>query len=364
MDHVVCAVAVSDEYQPDEGELDPENNAYLVDAEAVCVAGSRGVGNFVHQDLAPDTRPLAVGGVASAAVREADEGLKRYKSFRHISFRIKTMAWIGRVIKEIFIDFSGLVRSKLLATTIDITAIDLQHIDSAEWRVVKSLPTVTISQSSPLSTLKNNNSWNFRKANWDKFTDDLDSYCSQIIDFNNLKILVQSFNRGVQKAAKLSIPRRKRRNDWMPYWKDHNIDALIHERDSACNDLEKNNNIENRRKFTDICREVEEEIAAYKREKWADFCGRLDLRKDSQHWNVIKVLNNRSTQVNNRPTSNIIVSNGHKSKTDLEAANLLATHYEQARKLSFQNSDKKQKKAYKQVLQQNKSYIYTERHLY
>ncbi|GFY58829.1 putative RNA-directed DNA polymerase from transposon BS [Trichonephila inaurata madagascariensis] len=39
-----------------------------------------------------------------------------------------------------------------------------------------------------------------------------------------------------------------------------------------------------------------------------------------------------------------------------QAANLLATHYEQASKLSFQNSDKKQKKACKQVLQQNKSY--------
>ncbi|GFY39610.1 a disintegrin and metalloproteinase with thrombospondin motifs 9 [Trichonephila inaurata madagascariensis] len=161
---------------------------------------------------------------------------------------------------------------------------------------------------------------------------------------------------GMIKAAQLSIPRRKRRNDWVPYWKDHNIEALIHERDSACNDLEKNNNIENRRKFVDICHKVEEEIAAYKREKWADFCGILDPRKDSQHWNVIKVLKSRSTQVNNRPTSNIIVSNGHKSKTDLEAANLLATNYQQASKLSFQNSDKKQKKACKQVLQQNKSY--------
>ncbi|GFY48719.1 reverse transcriptase domain-containing protein [Trichonephila inaurata madagascariensis] len=157
--------------------------------------------------------------------------------------------------------------------------------------------------------------------------------------------LIKLLTSGVQKAAKLSIPRRKRRNDWVSYWKDHNIDALIHERDSACNDLEKNNNIENRRKFAGICHKVEEEITASKCEKWAAFCGSLDPRKDSQQWNVIKVLNSRSTQVNNRPTSNIIVSNGHKSKTYLEAANLLATHYEQASKLRFQNSDKKQKKS-------------------
>ncbi|GFY51020.1 reverse transcriptase domain-containing protein [Trichonephila inaurata madagascariensis] len=199
-------------------------------------------------------------------------------------------------------EITYLSKSNGATSAIDITAIDLQHI--AEWRVVMSaiIPIITIINLEVEPAPQNNNSWNFRKANWDKFTDDLDSYCSQITDFNNLEILVQSFNRGVQKVAKLSIPRRKRRNDWMPYWKDHNIDALIHERDSACNDLE-NNNVENRRKFDDICHKAEEEIAACKREKLADFCGILDPRKDSQHWNVINVLNSRSTQVNNRPTS-------------------------------------------------------------
>ncbi|GFX27943.1 hypothetical protein TNCV_3083641 [Trichonephila clavipes] len=64
---------------------------YLVDAEAFSVAGSWGVRNFVHQDLAPDTRPLAVGGLAPATVRETDDGLKRWKSFQNISFRIGTM---------------------------------------------------------------------------------------------------------------------------------------------------------------------------------------------------------------------------------------------------------------------------------
>ncbi|GFY69750.1 reverse transcriptase domain-containing protein [Trichonephila inaurata madagascariensis] len=110
-----------------------------------------------------------------------------------------------------------LSKSNGATSAIDITAIDIQHIDSAKWRVVKS----AISDHFPIITTINlevepapqNNSWNFRKGNWDKFTDDLDSYCSQITDFNNLKILVQSFNRGVQKAAQLSIPRRKRRND-------------------------------------------------------------------------------------------------------------------------------------------------------
>ncbi|GFR18509.1 hypothetical protein TNCT_584521 [Trichonephila clavata] len=65
---------------------------YLVDTEAICVAGNWGVRNLVvwhvHQDLAPDTRPLAAGGWASAAVRETDDGLKRWKSSHDIISQI------------------------------------------------------------------------------------------------------------------------------------------------------------------------------------------------------------------------------------------------------------------------------------
>ncbi|GFQ90820.1 hypothetical protein TNCT_609131 [Trichonephila clavata] len=117
-----------------------------------------------------------------------------------------------------------------------------------------------------------------------------------------------------------------------------------------------NNSDENRRNLIDINRKVEDEIAAYKREKWIDLCGRLDPRKDYHHWRVINVLNNRCNQQNNGPTSNAITSGGYSSTTDRQTANLLAQHYEQASRLSFSREDRKQKKIYRQVLNQSKSY--------
>ncbi|GFQ68332.1 reverse transcriptase domain-containing protein, partial [Trichonephila clavata] len=82
----------------------------------------------------------------------------------------------------------------------------------------------------------------------------------------------------------------------------------------------------------------------------------LDPRKDYHHWRVINVLNNRCNQQNNGPTSNAITSDGYTSTTDRQAANLLAQHYEQASRLSFSREDRKQKKIYRQVLNQSKSY--------
>ncbi|GFS79971.1 hypothetical protein TNCV_751051 [Trichonephila clavipes] len=37
----------------------------------------------------------------------------------------------------------------------------------------------------------------------------------------------------INAAAKRSIPRVKRRNDWVPFWKDTNIENLINERDKT-----------------------------------------------------------------------------------------------------------------------------------
>ncbi|GFW34750.1 hypothetical protein TNCV_953781 [Trichonephila clavipes] len=85
--------------------------------------------------------------------------------------------------------------------------------------------------------------------------------------------------------------KRKEKNNCVPYWRDHNIDELMRERDVARHELEKNNSDENRRNLIDISRKVEDEIAACKRSKWIDLCERLDPRKNYPHWRVINVLN-------------------------------------------------------------------------
>ncbi|GFV48797.1 hypothetical protein TNCV_3705281 [Trichonephila clavipes] len=101
---------------------------------------------------------------------------------------------------------------------------------------------------------------------------------------------LQSFASHINAAAKRSIPRVKRRNGWVPFWKDTNIENLISERDKLSTEFQKNNTETNRIRFTNLCHEVEEVISSCKRKKWTEFCENLDPPKISQHWKVIKTL--------------------------------------------------------------------------
>ncbi|GFT00990.1 hypothetical protein TNCV_4054001 [Trichonephila clavipes] len=92
----------------------------------------------------------------------------------------------------------------------------------------------------------------------------------------------------------------KKKNDWVPFWKDTNIENLINERDKLSTELQKNNTETNRIRFTNLCHEVEEVISSCKRKKWTEFCETLDPQKISQHWKVIKTLNNQSTHQKSR----------------------------------------------------------------
>ncbi|GFY61434.1 hypothetical protein TNIN_175321 [Trichonephila inaurata madagascariensis] len=106
-----------------------------------------------------------------------------------------------------------------------------------------------------------------------------------------METLIQKFIFGVQKAAKASIPRGRRKNNWVPCWRDHNLGELIRVRDAARHETEKNNSDE--KNLIDISRKVEDEIAACKRKKWIDLCGRLYTRKDYHHWRVITTAINK-----------------------------------------------------------------------
>ena len=60
----------------------------------------------------------------------------------------------------------------------------------------------------------------------------LKSHCSQTSNIITLDHIVQNFNNGIQQVAKIVIPRGKKKNDLVPYWKDHNIGVMTNERDS------------------------------------------------------------------------------------------------------------------------------------
>ncbi|GFV16842.1 zinc finger MYM-type protein 1 [Trichonephila clavipes] len=176
---------------------------------------------------------------------------------------------------------------------------------SKRWDIVKTKLKLTLKPLSetrdhfPIITsinqkvdgiIQSKRTWNFRKANWGKFTPELETLCS-LSSPHILDERLQFFASHINAAAKRSIPRVKRRKDWVPFWKDTNIENLIKERDKLSTELQKNNTETNRIRFTNLCHKVEEAISSCKCKKWTEFCETLDPQKISQHWKVIKTLN-------------------------------------------------------------------------
>ncbi|GFT98308.1 reverse transcriptase domain-containing protein [Trichonephila clavipes] len=185
-----------------------------------------------------------------------------------------------------------LSKSNGTTSALDITAINQQTASQATWKILKSaisdhLPIITSINQRVDGTTQSKRSWNFRKANWEKFTSELETLCS-LSSPHTLDEKLQSFALHINAAAKDSIPRVKRR-DWVPFWKDTNIENLINERDKLSTELQKNNTETNRIRFTKLCHEVEGVISSCKRKKWTEFCETLDPQKISQHWKVIKM---------------------------------------------------------------------------
>ncbi|GFX71631.1 reverse transcriptase domain-containing protein [Trichonephila clavipes] len=92
------------------------------------------------------------------------------------------------------------------------------------------------------------------------------------------------------------------------------------------------------------------------RKKWTEFCETLDPQKISQHWKVIKTLNNQSTHQKADILTNIISSSGRDAATNKETASLLAKHYENKSKLSFNANDRKLLRTYRKTIQDSKRY--------
>ncbi|GFW12675.1 RNA-directed DNA polymerase from mobile element jockey [Trichonephila clavipes] len=227
--------------------------------------------------------------------------------------------------------------SKTNGTTsaLDITAINLQTASQAIWKILKSaisdhFPIITSINQRVDGTIQSKRSWNFRKANWGKFTSELEMLCSLSSPHTHDERL-QSFASHINAAAKRSIPRVKRRNDWVPFWKDTNIENLINERDKLSTELQKNTE-KNRIRFTNLCHEVEE------------------------HWEVIKTLNNQSTHQKADILTNIISSSGRDAATNKETASLLAKPYENKSKLTFNANDRKLLRTYRKTIQDSKRY--------
>ncbi|GFY22948.1 reverse transcriptase domain-containing protein [Trichonephila clavipes] len=204
------------------------------------------------------------------------------------------------------------------------------------WNILKSaisdhFPIIISINQRVDGTIQAKDPGTFGESNWRKFTSELEMLCS-LSSTHTLDERLQSFASHTNAAAKRSIPRFKRRNDWVPFWKNTNIENLINERDKLSTELQENNTETNRLRFTNLCHEVED------------------------HWKVIKTLNNQSTHLKADILTNIISSCGRDVATNKETASLLAKHYENKSKLTFNANDRKLLRTYRKTIQDSKRY--------
>ncbi|GFR13803.1 hypothetical protein TNCT_43191 [Trichonephila clavata] len=69
----------------------------------------------------------------------------------------------------------------------------------------------------------------------------LDTLCEGEAPTKDLEELLRNFTNNVNATAKLFISRGKRKQNWEPYWKGHDIYSLIKERDLLNKQLKTNN---------------------------------------------------------------------------------------------------------------------------
>ncbi|GFV23208.1 reverse transcriptase domain-containing protein [Trichonephila clavipes] len=176
-------------------------------------------------------------------------------------------------------------------SALDITAINHQTASQATWKILKSaisdhFPIITSINQRVDGTIQSKRSWNFRKANWRKFTSELEMLCSLLRhtpstrDYGPLLRILML----LQNVLSLGSP------------------------------------------------------------------------KISQHSKVIKTLNNQSTHQKADIPTNIISSSGRDAATNKETASLLAKHYENKRKLTFNANDRKLLRTYRKTIQDSKRY--------
>ena len=133
--------------------------------------------------------------------------------------------------------------------------------------------------------------WNYKKANWTKFSQLSDNY-TQNINCKSKRIddTARKFTAAILKAAKEAIPRGSRKN-YCPGWTDE-LDILNNEVTECRENVEKNPTDEHVNAYKAAEAKLRTEIIQNKRTAWHEKTKQLDYDKQGRKlWNLVKTLN-------------------------------------------------------------------------
>ena len=188
--------------------------------------------------------------------------------------------------------------------------------------------------------------WNYKKANWDRFTELTNNYCKEVKhDHFNINKAVKQFDQAVLKAAKESIPRGARKN-FKPYWTKE-LQELEDELTEARNQVENEPTIDNNIKLKATEAKYRKTHIESARNSWKEKTEKLNLdREGHKLWKLAKAMNNEKGH-----TTKISVEKDEEIVTGRAAANYFAESYAEITNMHIPQTHKKIIKEFRQSME-------------
>ena len=190
-------------------------------------------------------------------------------------------------------------------------------------------------------TYKRKTRWNWKKARWQLYTDNLEQTLGEIYEETSPEILNSKVTSAFQEAAEQFIPRGCREK-YTPFW-NQDIEKAVSRRETARCNLESSDTPENKRLFNKACAQVKLTVLSAKRSKWAATTEALDLAQEgSKAWTLLNNLSGEKTSKNHKPmtTENGTITD---DKKKAEEHNKHFASINKASKLTDRDKEKLQK---------------------
>ncbi|GFV69684.1 probable RNA-directed DNA polymerase from transposon X-element [Trichonephila clavipes] len=211
------------------------------------------------------------------------------------------------------------------SAALDIAITSSELFPQCSWRVLDTIgsdhfPVLICFKRRQKVQIKQNNFWNFKKANWDSYMDSVDQNLTSTPFTNDLEENWTNFKNIILDNAKLYIPRGNVKSQGGLRTEINQINAKIRK-----------------------------SYAQLKRSRWRELCKNLDSRTtNSKLWRIVKKINKEQEQC--EESNSVIDTNGQVFPDDKAAANGLAVYYQETSKLVFTSEDKSVMKRAKNII--------------
>ena len=178
-----------------------------------------------------------------------------------------------------------------------------------------------------IEDVTNNNSWNYRKANWYLFRNNLETVQNNINIDDNIEINVywEIISKSISDSAVKFIPKVRRRNKYeVPYW-NADCNEAVKERKRARRKVMKTKLPQDYLEYKKKKAIAQRIIKTSKKQYWHSYCSSLNENSNFYKvWKTIKKMKNNDSSSNRIPT---LIVNNNEFVTDEQKAEALANSF-------------------------------------